>query len=268
MGGGGAPLTPPTSGFPAQIQNVRLGVSRTTHFEFGLANQAIPGQAKMIFLFSIPVAILKSYWLTSLTSGLPAQIQNVRLSVSRTTHFEFGLANQAIPGQAKAIFLFSIPVSILKSHWLTPPTSCLPAPNSKCPTADHTFRIWAGQPSNTWAKKVIFLFSTLVSILSSHWLTPPISSFPAQIQNVQVSVSQTTHFKFGLANQAVPEQTKVIFLFSTLVSIVKSHSLTPPTSDFPAQIQNVRLGVSRTTHFEFGLANQAIPGQAKVIFPI
>ena len=120
-------LTPPISSFPTQIQNVRLGVSRTTHFEFGLANQAIPGQAKVIFLFSIPASILKSYWLTPPTSGLPAQIQNVQLGVSWTTHFEFGLANQAIPGQAEAIFLFSIPVSILKSHCLTPPTSGLPA---------------------------------------------------------------------------------------------------------------------------------------------
>ena len=92
---------------PAQIQNVRLSVSQTTHFEFGLANQAIPGQAKAIFLFSIPVSILKSHWLTPPTSDLPAQIQNVRLGVSQTTHFKFGLANQAISGQTKVIFLFS-----------------------------------------------------------------------------------------------------------------------------------------------------------------
>ena len=81
-----------------------MGVSRTTFFEFGLANQAIPGQANAIFLFSIPVSILKSHWLTPPTSSFPAQILNVQLGVFRTTHFEFGLANQAISGQTKVIF--------------------------------------------------------------------------------------------------------------------------------------------------------------------
>ena len=109
---------------------------------------------------------------------------------------------------------------------------------------------------------MIFLFSTLVLIITSHWLIPPTSSFPAQIQNVRLGVSRATPFEFGLANQAIPEQFKVIFLFGTLASILRSHWLTPPTSSFPAQIQNVRLGVSQTTHFEFGLANQAIPEQS------
>ena len=44
-----------------------------THVEFGLANQAIPGKNKEIFLFST----LVSHWLTPSISSFPAQIQNV-----------------------------------------------------------------------------------------------------------------------------------------------------------------------------------------------
>ena len=149
------------------------------------------------------------------------------MGVSWSTYFEFCLANQAVPDQTKVISLFStLAYNYLKITLVSSSHFQIPSPNTLGVSRSTHFEFWLANQAVPDQTKVIFFFSTLASIWKSHWLIPPTSSFPAQIQNVWLGVSQTTHFKFWIANQAIPEQTNVIFLFSTLVSICRSHWLT------------------------------------------
>ena len=87
-----------------------MGVSWSTYFEFCLANQAVPDQTKVISLFS---TLAYNYLKITLVSSSHFQIPSPNtLGVSRSTYFEFWLANQAVPDQTKVIFFFSTLASI------------------------------------------------------------------------------------------------------------------------------------------------------------